>query len=84
MVALNNLGFVARRALSHRRAWTGVPLQSRQILLERVQSRMDLHTRLRRFLDLDPQLPVAMRERGVQRGHRDRVASIVRHLVEHL
>lgn len=53
-------------------------------MLERVQPWMDVPTRLRYLLDLDAQLPVVMRERGVQRSRRDRVAPVVRHLVEHL
>lgn len=53
-------------------------------MLERVRPRVDVSTRLRRLLDLHAQLPVAVRERGVQRGRRDRVASVVRYLVEHL
>lgn len=51
-------------------------------MLERVQPRMDFSIRLHCLLDLDPQLPVLVRERGVQRGRRDRVTSAVWYLVE--
>lgn len=53
-------------------------------MLERVQPRMDFSIRLHCLLDLDPQLPVLVRERSIQRGRRNRVTSAVRYLVEHL
>jgi len=53
-------------------------------MLERVQPRMDFFIRLHRLLDLNSQFSVVVRKRGVQRGHRYCVSTIVWYLVEYL
>lgn len=50
---------------------------------ERFRPRMDFSIRIHRLRDLDPQLPVVVRKRGVQRGHRDCFAPVVWYLVEY-